>query len=439
MDSHRPHVVIVGAGFGGLSAAKALRRAPVRVTVVDRTNHHLFQPLLYQVATGVLSPADIAWPTRLILHRQRNAEVRMATVERVDADRRAVVLDGGERELAYDFLILAPGSRHSYFGHTDWEDAAPGLKSVGDATRIRSRVFRALEEAEKTDDPAERAALLTFVIVGAGPTGVELAGILPTITRVSARRDFRRVDPDAIRVLLVEGGPRVLPTFDERLSARACRDLEDLGVEVRTNTFVTDLGGGVVTMGEERLAARTVLWAAGNETSPLVRTLGVATDRSGRVLVSPDLSVPGHPEVFVIGDAAAAPLLADDAAPSWDGGASTDATAFVPGVAPAANQMGAHAARTIAGELRGVPRRPFRYRDKGSLAVIGPNRAVLELGRVRAAGWFAWMFWLFIHVLYLVGFRSRIAVTFSWGYAYLTRRPSAGLISEDARPAGAGP
>jgi NADH:ubiquinone reductase (H+-translocating) len=435
----RPHVVILGAGFGGLTAAKTLRRAPVDVTIIDRTNHHLFQPLLYQAATGVLSPADIASPIRIILNRQRNVDVTLATVDEIDAGRRVVIVDEGKGEVPYDYLIVATGARHSYFGNPQWEQHAPGLKSLSDALNIRGRFFSAIEKAEKTADPEARAALLTFVVVGAGPTGVELAGILPTITRNTVRHHFRRVDPANVRVILLEGGPRVLPAFDERLSARASRDLESLGVEVRTNSIVSNLDEHAVYLGDERIPTRTVFWGAGNEASPVVASLGAALDRAGRVLVDPDLSVPGRPEVFVIGDAAAARLFSDDAeARSWDRAARQNGSPidpqepprFVPGVAPAANQMGRHAAKMIVRMLRNERRTAFRYRDKGNLAVIGRSRAVVSVGRARITGWTAWIFWLFIHLMYLVGFRNRLVVLFSWAYSFLANKPNAALISE---------
>jgi NADH dehydrogenase len=406
-----PRVVIVGGGFGGLTAARALRRAPVDITLIDRRNHYLFQPLLYQVATGVLSPADIAMPLRVLLRRQRNATVLLGDVSAIDLHTRFVSADAGRLRVPFDYLIVATGSRHSYFNHPEWEPMAPGLKTLDDAREIRRRFLLALEEAEKTTDAAERDALLTFVIVGGGPTGVELAGVLPTLARKGFRRDFRRLDPDRVRVLLLEGGSRLLATFPEALSVRALRDLRELGVECRTGAIVTRVAPDAVYIGDERITTRTVLWAAGNAASPLVRAMGVATDRAGRAIVLHDLSVPDHPHVFVVGDAAAVP--------------------GVPGLAAAANQMGEHAATTIVGMLNDQPRESFRYRDKGSMAVIGRGRAVADFGRVHFTGVFAFLTWLFVHLLYLAGFRNRLAVMLEWGYSYFTYGPSARLITEE--------
>lgn len=422
-----PRVVIVGAGFGGVAAARALRHAPVEITVLDRTNHLLFQPLLYQVAAGLLSPADIAMPTRFLLRRQRNARVLMATVHGVDLAQRVVSADEPRRQIPYDYLIVATGSRHSYFGHPEWEPLAPGLKTIEDAREIRSRFLLAFEDAEKEPDVRLHAALLTFVVVGGGPTGVELAGILPTLARRGMRRDFRRVDPRCARVILLEGGPRVLPAFPESLSKRACRDLAQLGVEVRTNAMVTRVTPEAVFVGEERIAARTVFWAAGNEASPLLKRLGVAVDRTGRALVAPDLSVPGHPEVFVIGDAAAARLRPTEETHR------NDEVQYVPGLAAAANQMGAHAAEAIVRTLGGRERHPFRYRDRGMMAIIGRGRAIADFGRVKLTGRAAWLTWLFVHLLYLAGSRNRLSVALEWGHAYLTYRPGARLVTDDDR------
>jgi NADH dehydrogenase len=410
----RPHVVIIGGGFGGLSAARTLADAAVDVTLLDRRNHYLFQPLLYQVATGVLSPADIAMPLRVLLRSQRNATVLLGDVGAIDLGRRVVSADDGRLQVPFDYLIVATGARHSYFAHPEWESLAPGLKTLDDAREIRRRFLLALEEAEKTGDADEREALLTFVIVGGGPTGVELAGILPSLARKGFRRDFRRLDPARVRVILLEGGPRLLATFPEDLSARALRDLQELGVHCRTGAVVTRVTPEAVYIGEERIATRTVLWAAGNAASPLVKAMGVASDRAGRALVNPDLSVPDHPHVFVIGDAAAVP--------------------DVPGLAAAANQMGEHAARMIARSMTGQPRQPFRYRDKGTMAVIGRGRAVADFGRIHVTGAIAFLTWLFVHLLYLAGFRNRLSVMLEWGYSYFTYRPSARLITEeDAR------
>jgi NADH dehydrogenase len=409
----RPRIVIIGGGFGGLSAARALRAADVSVTLIDRTNHYLFQPLLYQVATGVLSPADIAVPIRFLLRRQRNATVLLAEVDAINVAQGTV--DAGGVVIPFDYLILATGSRHSYFNHPEWEPLAPGLKTLEDARVIRHRFLRAFEVAEKSPDPAEQQALMTFVVVGGGPTGVELAGVLPTIAAKGLRPDFRRIDPANVRVWLLEGGPRLLPTFPESLSARALHDLETLGVRCRTNALVTRITSDCVYVGDERVPTRTVYWAAGNAASPLVRTLGAATDRAGRALVNPDLSVPGAPHVFVAGDAAA--------------------VSGVPGVAAAANQMGTHAARMVLRTLAGKPREPFRYWNKGALAVIGRNRAVADLGRVRVGGVLGWWLWVGIHIAYLAGFRNRLSVMLEWAYAYFTFRPGARLITEEEHTA----
>ena len=427
MEATRPRVVIIGGGFGGLSAARALRKAPVEITLIDRTNHYLFQPLLYQVATGLLSPADIAAPTRFLLRRQRNATVLLANVERIDVERRTVVADDG-LEVGYDYLIVAPGARHSYFGRNEWEPLAPGLKTLEDARELRSRFLLAFEEAEKCAE-ADRSTQLTFVIVGGGPTGVELAGIRPTLARQGIRRDFRVIDPARSRVILLEGGPRVLPTFPEALSERARRDLQDLGVEVRTNALVTRITPDAVFVGDERILTRTVFWAAGNQASPLLQSLGVETDRAGRALVAPDLSIPGHPEVFVIGDAAAAALLASGQE-TPDPGSKTP---YVPGLASAANQMGEHAAQMIRRSLESQPRRPFRYGDRGSLAIIGRNKAVADFGRFTLTGRPAFLTWLFVHLLFLAGFRNRVSVALEWGYAYFTYRPGARIVTDEER------
>jgi len=427
----RPRVVIIGGGFGGLSAARALRGAAVQVTLIDRANHYLFQPLLYQVATGVLSPADIAVPIRFLLRRQRNVTVLLADVESIDLPARLV--HAGPMSIGFDYLVLATGSRHSYFGHSEWESIAPGLKTLEDARHIRHRFLRAFELAERSSDPAEQPALLTFVIVGGGPTGVELAGVLPTIAAKGLRPDFRRIDAASIRVLLLEGGPRLLPTFSPALSARALSDLEQLGVQCRTNALVTRITPECVYVGDERIPTRTVYWAAGNVASPLVRSLGAPLDRAGRALVEPDLSIPGAPYVFVVGDAAAAvdgtttPRIAR-VEQNLPGPPHPE---YVPGVAPAANQMGTHAARMILATLGGKPRVPFRYWNKGALAVIGRNRAVADFGRFRLTGLLGWWTWVLVHIAYLAGFRNRLSVMLEWAYAYFTFRPGARLITEE--------
>ncbi|MDQ3698344.1 MAG: NAD(P)/FAD-dependent oxidoreductase [Gemmatimonadota bacterium] len=408
----RPHVVILGGGFAGLYAARALRTAAVNVTVLDRTNHHLFQPLLYQVATATLAPSDVTAPIRWILRHQRNTTVLLAEAQAIDPQRRRVLLDDG-RDIAYDFLIVATGARHSYFGHDEWEPFAPGLKSIDDALEIRQRFLMAFEQAERSDDPAAQEALLTFVIVGGGPTGVELAGILPDVARRAMREDFRRIDTTRARVILLEAGPRVLPAFPQELSERARRDLTALGVEVRTGTVVTGVDADGVMAGDARIPARTVFWAAGNAASPLARSLGAPLDRAGRVLVEADLSVAGHPELFVVGDLAA--LMQDGK--------------LIPAVAPAAMQEGKKAAKNIRRTLEGAPRKPFRYLDKGNLATVGRSRAVAQFGRVCFAGFVAWWLWLFIHIMYLVGFRNRLSVLLQWAYAYFTYQRGVRLIT----------
>jgi NADH dehydrogenase len=406
-------VVVVGAGFGGLYAVRALRRAPVDVTLVDRSNHHLFQPLLYQVATATLNPSDIASPIRAILRRQRNARVLLAEVARVDLDaKRVLLLDGVE--LPYDYLVIATGARDSYFGHDDWAEWAPSLKSLDDALEIRRRIFLAFEAAERTQDPVARATWLTFVIVGAGPTGVELAGALAEIAHHSLRGEFRRFDPRIARVVLLEGLPRVLPTYEEVLSRKAEQRLRRLGIEVRTSSRVTGVDAGGVTIAGERLEARTVIWAAGVAASPVGRSLGVPLDRSGRVPVRPDLRVPGHEEVFVVGDLAAV-----------DSNGKR-----VPGVSPAAMQQGRQAAANIRRLLRGEPTRPFHYFDKGEFAVIGRGAAVGSLfRRLKISGLPAWLAWLFIHLYFLMGYRNRLLVLIDWAYSYLTFRRGAALIT----------
>jgi NADH dehydrogenase len=409
--------VIVGGGFAGLSAAKALRGKDVDVTLIDRTNHHVFQPLLYQVATAGLAPSDITVPIRWILRRQRNASVLLGEVVAIDASRREVRLADAGAPVPYDYLILAPGARHAYFGHDDWEPFAPGLKSLEDALEIRRRFLLAFERAERSADAAERDALTTFVIVGGGPTGVELAGTMIEIVRKALPRDFRHVDTKRSRVLLLEGGPRILPSFPEASSRRARADLEKLGVEVRTGAVVSGVDAGGVRVGGvggERIASRSVFWAAGNRASPVAQSLGAPLDGAGRVFVGADLSVPGHPEIFVVGDLAA--VRRPDG--SW-----------VPGVAPAANQEGTHAAANVLRLAAGTLTRPYRYFNKGELATIGRNRAVAVFGRFRIAGYPAWFLWLFVHILYLVGFRNRVIVLVEWAYAYFTFQRGVRLIT----------
>jgi NADH dehydrogenase len=414
------HVVIVGGGFGGLYAAKSLKRAPVRVTLLDRRNFHLFQPLLYQVATGGLSPANIAAPLRAVLKRQRNTRVLLAEAIDIDLAQRQVRLSDGE--IGYDTLIVATGARHHYFGHPEWESAAPGLKTIEDATEIRRRVLLAYEMAEREADPALRRALLTFVVVGAGPTGVELAGTLAELARHTLRQDFRDIDPATAQIILLEAADRVLPPYPPKLSAKASQALVRLGVTVRTLAVVTDVQAEAVTVrtgdATEIVPCRTVLWAAGVQASPLgailARATGAALDRAGRITVQLDLSLPGHPEIFVIGDLANFP---------HQGGKP------LPGVAPVAMQQGQYVARLIEARLRGQTLPPFRYRDYGNMATIGRNAAVADFGWLRLSGYLAWLAWLFIHVLKLIEFENRILVLFQWAWNYLTRNRSARLIT----------
>jgi NADH:quinone reductase (non-electrogenic) len=415
MGVERPRVVIVGAGFGGLFAARSLARAPVDLTVIDRHNYHLFQPLLYQVATAGLPPSDIAWPIRSILHRQRNATVLLDEVVGVDLSGRRVELRDRERSLAFDYLIVAAGSTHSYFGHEQWRSFAPGLKSIDDATHIRRRILSAFELAEMQPDPAARARLLRFVIVGAGPTGVELAGTIAELAHFTLAADFRRIDPRSAKVVLVEAGERVLSQFRAPQSSYAQRALEKLGVEVRLNSAVTECDSEGVTIGGERLETATVLWAAGVAAAPVGAWLGAATDRSGRVLVGPDLSIPTQPNVFVIGDAALV---------QSPGGAR------VPGVAPAAKQQGRYVARVIVHRVGGrEPPAPFRYRNGGNLATIGRKRAVIELPWLTLRGWPAWWLWGIAHIYFLVGVPSPLLVSLRWLWEYLTYSRGARLIT----------
>ncbi|MCA0394657.1 MAG: NAD(P)/FAD-dependent oxidoreductase [Proteobacteria bacterium] len=412
-----PHVVIVGGGFAGLWATRALASAPVRITLVDRGNHHLFQPLLYQVATAGLSAPDIAAPLRHILRRQKNVEVRMATVERIDAAGKRVVLDDGS-SIDFDLLLLASGATHAYFGNDHWAAHAPGLKTLDDALDLRRKLLLAFERAEATHDPAEREAWLSFAIVGGGPTGVELAGTLAEIARHTLKDEFRNIDPARARVRLIEAGPRVLSSFPEALSEKARRQLEALGVEVSTGTPVADITADGYRLGDTFVPAKTVVWAAGVAASPLGRTLGVALDRAGRVPVRPDLSVPGHPDIFVAGDLAA--ITQDDGSP-------------VPGVAPAAKQMGRHVAQAIRARLAGRPTTPFRYRDYGNLATIGRMAAVVDFGRLKLSGLLAWWFWLVAHVFFLIGFRNRLVVLLNWCWAYWSYQRAARIILGEDR------
>ena len=418
-DPSLPHVVIVGGGFGGLYCARALARAPVRVTLIDRRNFHLFQPLLYQVATASLSPADIASPIRTILRQQGNARVWLGEAERVDPDGKQVHLTDGTA-VAYDYLVLATGATHAYFGRDDWAELAPGLKTVEDATEIRRRFLSAFEAAEREEDPEARRRLLTFVIVGAGPTGVELAGAMVEIARQVMPTDFRSIDTAATRILLLEGVDRVLPGYPPSLSDRARRQLERLGVAVRTGARVTEITEDGVQVGGETIGARNVFWAAGVAASPLGGCLGVELDEAGRVRVTEDTSVPGHPEVFVVGDLA-----------HFERGGLDP----VPGVAQGAIQMGKHAARMIRSDTAGRSRRPFRYLDKGDLATIGRAAAVARIGKLKLSGLVAWVTWVVVHILYLIGFRNRILVILQWGWAYLTYHRGIRLITGAPEPA----
>jgi len=409
---HRPRVVILGGGFGGLAAARALRHAPVDITLVDRRNHHLFQPLLYQVATASLNASDIAEPIRKVLQDQPNAEVVLAEVEGIDVEGRRLTYADGD-SVAYDYLIVAAGATHSYFGHDEWEANAPSMKSVEDALDVRRRLLIAFEAAEREKDPEARAAWLTFVIVGGGPTGVELAGSLAEMARHALTDEFRHIDPAGARVLLVEGLDRILPGFPPKLSAWARKDLVGMGVEVQTGTMVKSIDEAGVDLEGERVEARTVLWAAGVRASPLGALLGAPMDRGGRVIVEPDLSLPGHPEVFVVGDLA---LVTQDGEP-------------VPGVAQGAIQGGRHAAANIVAVIEGRPTTPFRYKDKGMLAAIGRLAAVADLPHIELSGVAAWAIWAVVHIYFLIGFRNRLFVMAHWAWAFLTHDRGARLIT----------
>jgi NADH dehydrogenase len=413
MTQGTPRVVIVGAGFGGLEAAKALRRAPASVTVIDRQNHHCFQPLLYQVATAALSPADIAWPIRHILRTQRNATVLMEEVLAVDAQRKCLRTNYGE--MAYDYLVIASGATHSYFGHDDWENVAPGLKSIEDGTRIRRSILIGFERAEATSDRAEQDRLLTFVIVGGGATGVEMAGAIAEIARQTLTKDFRRIDPRAACIVLIEAGPRLLPTFPPDLSDYVRATLTKAGVDVKTETMVTGCDNGGVDTSGGRIDASTIIWAAGVVASPAARWLCVEADRAGRVKVGPDLSLPGHPEIFIVGDTATI----------------NDANGRpVPGIAPAAKQMGQYVGRLIAARIAGRTNgKPFRYRHQGDLATIGRRAAVVKFGRLQLKGFVGWIFWSVAHIYFLIGLRYRFLVAFNWLWDYLTFQRGARLIT----------
>ncbi len=411
----RSKLVILGGGFGGLSAARTLRHAPVDVLLIDRRNHHVFQPLLYQVATAGLSPGDIASPIRWILRRQRNVRVWLGDAIRVSPDDRVVHLGDGT-QVPYDYLIVATGSTHAYFGHDEWRDYAPGLKTLENALEIRRRVLVAFERAERERDPVAQRRLLTFVVIGGGPTGVELAGALAEISRHALANDFRDMAPETARIILIEGGPAVLPTYPAALSAFARSALERLGVAVWTGSRVTGIQPDRVQIGGETVEAGTILWAAGVAASPIGRSLGAETDRVGRVIVNPDLTIPSHPEVAVVGDLAA---FRDS-----DG-------VLLPGVAQVAIQQAAHAARNVIRMTRGEARRPFVYRDLGNMATIGRNAAVADLGWLRVKGYLAWLMWLFLHIFKLIGFRNRLSVMIEWAFAYVSYQRAVRLITND--------
>jgi NADH dehydrogenase len=408
----RPHVVIIGAGFGGLAAAKTLGKAPVDLVVIDQHNYHLFQPLLYQVATAGLSPADIASPIRQVLRGQPNTAVMLAKVSGVDLARKEVIAEG--RRIGFDKLIVATGARHGYFGHDEWEKHAPGLKRIDDATYLRRRILLAFEKAETVTDAEERRRLLNFVVVGAGPTGVEMAGAIAELARKALAADFRAIDPSKARIILIEAGPRVLPSFDPPLSDAATRALEKLGVEVCLGGVVTSVDTDGVIVAGERMEARTIIWAAGVMASPAGNWLNAKTDRAGRVIVEPDLTIPGHPEIFVIGDAASA--RDPDDSP-------------LPGVAPVAKQQGAYVAKRIVAELQGKACPPFRYRDFGSLATIGRKNAVVQMKGIRVSGFIAWLVWCVAHIYFLIGFRNRLVVILNLAWNYLTFQRGTRLIT----------
>lgn len=421
----RPRVVIVGAGFGGLSAAKAMKHANVRVTLVDRRNHHLFQPLLYQVATAGLAPNQIATPIRTILREQKNAEVLLGAVTAVDKDARTIQL--GDHAINYDHLILATGARHSYFGRDDWEADAPGLKSLEDATELRKRILIAFERAELEEDPATRQRLLTFIVIGAGPTGVEMAGAIAELAHKALASDFRSIAPRATRVILVEAGPRALSAFPDDLSQYTHKSLEHLGVELMMNTRVTGVDAHGVTLGDKTIPSACVIWAAGVASSPVAKWLNIEADRAGRVAVGPDLTLPGHPEIFVIGDCALA--LGKDGKP-------------LPGLAPVAKQQGEYVGALLSHPDRphtDQARKPFRYMDFGALATIGRKKAIADFGTFQMRGFIGWLFWCFAHIYFLIGFRNRITVALDWAWSYFTfargARLITGPVAEPARPA----
>jgi NADH dehydrogenase len=413
-STRKPRVIIIGAGFGGLEAAKKLACKDVQVTVIDRTNYHLFQPLLYQVATAALSPADIAAPVRAVLSKCKNVEVILAEVESVDVEAKKVKTV--DLEFDYDYLILATGARHSYFGHNEWEKLAPGLKSLEDAIELRRRILMAFEYAEKITDEAARRAAMNFVIIGGGPTGVEMAGAIAEISRHTLAKNFRHIDPSQARVILIEGEPRLLAAYPEDLSESARKQLVDLGVEVRTSTRATNLTDAGVQIGNEFIPCRVKIWAAGNNASFVGKTLGVPVDRVGRVVVNEDLTIPGHPEVQVIGDLANFPHQTGEP---------------LPGISPVAMQQGRHAARNVLAKIKGRQPQRFRYWDKGTMATIGRNKAVADLKFMHLSGLPAWLAWLFVHIVFLVGFRNRLLVLIQWAWAYLTFDKGARLITRN--------
>jgi NADH:ubiquinone reductase (H+-translocating) len=407
----RPRVAIIGAGFGGLSAAKSLAKARFDVALIDRYNYHMFQPLLYQVATAALSPDDIAWPIRTMFRRDRNVRVVLANVSAIDAERNEVIAEANR--IPFDYLIIATGARQAYFGHNDWARHAPGLKTISDAVYLRQRILLAFEKAETEPDPDERRRLLNFVIVGGGATGVELTGAIAELAKRTLAADFRTIDPSSTGIVLVEAGPRLLRQFDESLSRYAQRGLEHLGAKVRLGTAVTGCDEAGISMGTERIESRTIMWAAGVEASPAGRWLGAETDRAGRVKVEPDLSLSGRPNIFVLGDTAFVTGVGGEP---------------LPGVAPVAKQQGAYVARVIAARVGGRPVAPFKYRDYGMLAIIGRSRAVAQFGRVKLSGLLAWVLWCFAHIYYLIGFRNRLIVMLNWAWNFLTFRRGARLI-----------
>lgn len=414
-ETKLPKVLVIGAGFGGLECVRALKNAPVRVTVLDRHNHHTFQPLLYQVATAAVSPADIAWPVRSILRKQQNADVLMCAIKSIDT--KARIVHASRHDLPYDYLVLATGVTHSYFGHDEWQNAAPGLKSLTDATRIRSRILISFERAETADTEEDRKRLLTFVVIGGGPTGVEMAGAIAEVARHALRYDFRHIDPRSARILLIEGGPRILPTFPEDLSAYTQRSLEKMGVEVMTNSMVTDVRRDGVSLGDRKIESEAIIWAAGVVAGPAAQWIGAEHDRAGRIKVGSDLSVPGHPEIFAIGDVA---VLEKP----------------IPGIAPAAKQMGKYVGKLIAARAIGRPfDKPFKYSHAGDLATIGRKSAVVNLPYMKLKGFIGWLFWSVAHVYFLIGLRNRLMVALTWLWSYFTYQRGARLITRDDPPA----